>query len=208
MDPIKVNLSTSDHIGSRTIALMAVFAAGILIVSVINSHLFVRNSGKILDYNEKIARIERILKNKAAKKKRKEFGKKELLIAGQRTVLLNRLIAKDVFPWNRLLEMLENKVPDGLTIQSFTPSNDFGSFIVKGRAVSAHKVSSFLKQLQEWDLSKQNTLLALSIESKSSLNNSGEKKFSMQFTIESKLKIDDLFVDAQFGGIGRILTIR
>ena len=207
MEPIKVNLASFEYFDKRLVYLMIISAVIIvLIISKYNYHLYDSSQREILNYEKKIAQLEKKLKEKQQlqNKNNIEIYEEEMKVLKNNADFVNRLIASDIFPWNQLLDKLEMKVPNGLVLNRIVPDGNYSKLTLAGFAGSTRKITFFMKRLEEWNLIRESVLLKLDLERKDSrLDIRGEDP-KIEFEIENTLRIDRLFSDTGLPRIGNI----
>ncbi len=204
MQPIKINMATVEYFDKRYVhSALIGFAAFILIISSHNIYSFFNNKKEINNYTEKISRLESSLigEKRILNEKMEKTGENKITSASKKTLFVNRLIARDIFPWNQLLYMLEIRLPDEMLLTNFSPSENFKHLTLKGSADSTGAISLFLTRLNDWDLLQNNILTSLSLIK----NNSKEDNGKIQFTIESTFRVDRFFTSNGYGDLGKIL---
>lgn len=151
MGPVKVNLATFEYFDKRIVYSLILGAAiFVLMISAYNIQQSFHYQTEIFKYEGKIKRLEQMLvkRQRIENKDKKPLGKEDVksLEDGVRSV--NRLIAADVFPWERILGALEKEMPDDMVLSSFLPSKDFTKLTLKGRAKSMSDISLFVSKLE------------------------------------------------------------
>ncbi|OPX40136.1 MAG: hypothetical protein B1H13_08190 [Desulfobacteraceae bacterium 4484_190.3] len=123
MDPIKINLATFKYYDKR-VASIALVVIILLLggVTMYNVTQAIQGQREILNYKGKIKRLEKSLakSKKAREKVRKKLKGEEMRAIREGTAFVNRLIAKNAFPWDRLLDAIETSIPKGVTLQRLT----------------------------------------------------------------------------------------
>lgn len=208
MKTIHTNLATFEYI-DRRLSLVLMLSAGVLIlsISVALIHQFFNDAESIRSYETKILEKEQQInsKSKSGNDRHKTFTKEQQKEINDRIIMINRMIATDVFPWNRILEDLERGIPEGLYLESFVPGEDLSTITLKGLADAESKVSFFYKRLEENKIFRNNTLMAFQVKPKNNSAGGTALGTDIQFTIESRLSATDIFNDPYYHGIGRIL---
>lgn len=208
MRQIDVNLATQEY-ADKQLAMTLMIAAAILMVVISGSTIFryVGNENRVNTYDEKIVRTRKLLsqKTKHQQKKQKKPNPSDINRLAKKTAAINRLIARDSFPWNRFMDQLERKIPEGLFIEAFSPSDTYDKLIISGRADSAHKITFFLRRLEEWDLIKTIIIRNLGLTPMAFGETPGVQKGGIGFTIESRISIEKLFTDRASAQLGQIL---
>jgi len=203
LGPIKVNLSTFEYHDKRIIyTVLVCVAAFVLIITGYNIHLGVKYQSEILEYKGKLARLNQNLVKKQRIKdtRKKTFRKKEIKSIQKKTLFVNNMITRDVYPWNLILDALEKKMPEGVVLKHFSPSKKPGKLTLKGHANSTDKISHFLKELEGSDIFNKNVLLKLTVDKKNMASEPDEISPRIHFEIESSVKMKSLFAGKDFTG--------
>jgi len=189
LEPIRINIASSDYVDKKIIFFMSAVAAAIVILSVVNTNLFLTNKGRISEYTIKSSSIE---KKMLEHKSNEEISTEESERIRHRAIFANQIIVKDVAPWSRFFERMETKVPSGIVIDSIIPSSDYQSLTIEGKARSEQKISFFMKRLKELDFLNNSILTEFSIET--GANGKFKKEGAdISFRIKSDLLIQNLF---------------
>ena len=179
-----------------------------LIISAYNFHLFTKRQSEISDYKKKISVSQKKWQNNQQLQhvKKTEIGEEEKEVLKNNAVFLNRLIASDIFPWNQFLNMLERKVPNGLTLNKIEPEDNYSKLILAGYAGSTRKITFFMKRLKDWNVIQQSTLLKLHVEDNGSQPKTDGKELKIEFEIESTLRTEKLFSETGLGRVGKVFV--
>jgi hypothetical protein len=204
---IDVNLATHEYFDKR-LAMLLMIAAAILmvIISGITIYRHAENENQLKDYDQKITRTQKLISQKTQLqlKTQKKPNRKNIRGLAKKIEAINELIARDAFPWNRFIDQLERKIPEGLFIKSFSPSDNYNKLIITGRADSAHKITFFLRRLEEWDLIRSTIIRNLDMKSMESGAYDQAQNRSIGFTLESKIAIERLFTNRESTQLGKI----
>ena len=181
MDPIKLNLATFVYYDKR-VAYVTIVIIGLLLagITLFNLNRGVHYQEEIKSYNDKIKRLEKQLsKRKQTREKilrRLKGEEMQIIREGARRV--NRIIVKDVFPWDRLLDGVELAVPDGMRLKELRVAGDFNKVTLSGIAETPKSIAQLLKNLGKSDLFEKSLLTKLSVEKKKLFGGKEYKKFS------------------------------
>ncbi|MCD6184264.1 MAG: PilN domain-containing protein [Deltaproteobacteria bacterium] len=199
MKPIKGNLTTVEYIDKRIIySILTIAAVILLIISACNIHSGFQYHTDTLNYKEKITRLTQNLKTKKLRDDdiKNRPGEQEYEKIKTNALFMNKLITLDIFPWDKLLDTLEQSVPEGMTLNSFVPSNDFKKIIIKGRAGTMKNITHLLKMLEKSAILQKSSLLQICVAESNPDNISAEKapgiNPSINFEMETFLKMDIL----------------
>jgi hypothetical protein len=135
----------------------------------------------------------------------KKPGKEDIRRLSAKTAAINALIARDAFPWNRLLDQLERKIPEGLSLERFSLSDHYDKLIMTGRADAAHKITFFVRRLEEWELIKTTMIQDLGLKPIAGADMTDEPESEIGFTLECMISIEKLFNSRDSAQMGRIL---
>ena len=210
MEPVKVNLSTFEYRYKRIVKYLLTGISILLFFFILNNiYLVFRYHKEILECEKKIERLGHILAEKEKDKKERKMiiGEKEIETAQDKIVFANRLIANDIFPWDQVLDTIENRMPESIILKNLSISNNFDKLILKGFARSVNKITLFLKNLEEADIFKKIVLMNLSVaqEDRATRTDGGKIQIVL-FEIESTFFWDKLFQDKMYGNLGKIIA--
>ncbi|MBA4367838.1 MAG: hypothetical protein C0403_09395 [Desulfobacterium sp.] len=208
MRPIEINLATHEYLDKRLITTL-IIAAVVLTVSLSGRTLYQYFSyqTQIREYDLKIARMQKMISQKTRHQleKRKKPAQEDIRRLTKQIAEMNVFIARDAFPWNRFLDQLERKIPEGLYIESFSLSDNYDKLIMKGRADAAHKITFFFRRLEEWDLIKTTIIQDLGLKPVLAVESADPLKNGIGFTLESTISIEKLFTGSEPVMLGQIL---
>ena len=174
-----------------------------------NINMGVKYQKEISEYEEKIGKLEQ---NQSQKKfLHKELKEEEIKQIKTDALFVNKLIAIDIFPWDRLLETLEDNIPEDIILMNLSLSDIYGSniydkLLLKGSAGSIEKIALFLKKLEESSMFQKCMILKLSVEKGSLEEISKKKSFNIYFEIESLLIINEIFPEDKYGNLATTLV--
>lgn len=189
---------------SIAFVMIVVFLSGLSSYNVTKA---MRNKRDILNYEAKTKRLETSLakSKKARETVRKKLKGEEMKAIREGTTLVNRIIARNTFPWDRMLDAIESSLPKGIFLQSFTPSKNFISFQIKGVARSPDQIDSLLSRLKKAKLFKRNLLTKLNLKEIGGNGAETESRNGVRFEIESKVNIEELFNAKGYEGQAKML---
>jgi len=195
LKPIKANIATVEYIDKRIVYSVLVIVAIIsLIIFLHNIHTGFLYHADILNYKEKITRLQQ---NLEARKRRNDeiksrLGDNELKKIEKDVPFVNGLITLDIFPWDKLLDTLENSVPEGMTLKSMVPLDDFKKINIDGYAGAMRNITQLLKMLEKSTIFHKSSLVKLSVDESNVENIPVEKAPDIHFEIETFLKMENL----------------
>lgn len=199
MEPIKINLATFEYQDKRlSYTVMLLTALIVLIVSIFSIRSAANTQTEIKEYEKKIAEQEQniIKRQKIRKENIKKLNDAEIKSLKKNIDFVNGLINKDAYPYDRLLDLFELCVPQGIVLSSFKMSKDLDEVVVEGKADSMNEITVFLNKLNESKSYKKNNLLNLSIAQK---NNAHDEPISVddgiKFEIESVIDGDKIWIE-------------
>lgn len=196
MDPVTINLATFKYYDKRvaSVALVVIiFLLGGL--TLYNVSQGIRGQQEILSYQGKIKRLEKSLakSRKAREKVQKKLKGEEMRAIREGTTFVNKIIATNAFPWDRLLDAVETSIPDGIILKDLTVGDNFETVQMNGVAESSEKIDLLLSRLKKSGVFERNLLTKLSINGSRKNDSAGGVGKGMPFEIESKLSMKDLF---------------
>ncbi len=195
MKPIKANIATVEYIDKRIVYSVFVIVAIIsLIIFLRNIHTGFIYHADILNYKEKITRLQQ---NLEARKRRNaeiksRLGDNELKKIEKDVPFVNGLITLDIFPWDKLLDTLENSVPEGMTLKSMVPLDDFKKINIDGYAGAMRNITQLLKMFEKSTIFHKSSLVKLSVDESNVENIPVEKAPDIHFEIETFLNMENL----------------
>ena len=196
LETIKVNLATFEYQDKRfSYPILIAIALIVLVLSFIFAQMSMNNQAEIREYEIRIQRLEQefVLKKRMKEEKSDHLKAKEIESIKKGIDFINKLIISDIFPWDRLLDSLETSMPSGITLLKFDMTKDQKKMILQCKAKSINEISTFLSQLNDSKIFRNNILKNLSVEQKnSSEENIQGKEFVVKFEIESRIARDAL----------------
>jgi Fimbrial assembly protein (PilN) len=196
LDPIRVNLATFVYYDRRvaytTLVILVVFLAGI---TLLNLNRGVYYQGEIRSYNDKIKRLEKQLsKRKQTREKLlKELKGEEMQIIREGAKLVNQIIVKDVFPWDRLLDAIETDMPKGMVLKDIKVADDFSKVTLSGFAETPKNIAQLLKNFRKSGIFEKSLLTQLNIEQEKPGVHPNPKQAGLSFEVENSLLLEGLF---------------
>jgi len=169
-----------------------------------NINMGVKYQKEISEYEEKIEKLEQ---NQSQKKfLHKELKEEEIKQIKTDALFVNKLIAIDIFPWDRLIKTLEDNIPEDIILMNLSLSDSYGSdiydkLLLKGYAGSIEKIALFLKKLEESSIFQKCMILKLSVEKGSLKEISKKKSFNIYFEIEGSLLMNEIFPEDKYGNL-------
>ncbi len=200
----------------KRIVYSVVFGAVIFLSAITgyNINMGVKNQKEISEYEEKIGKLEQ---NQSQRKfLHKELKEEEIKQIKTDALFVNKLIAIDIFPWDRLLETLEDNIPEDIILMNLSLSDIYGSdiygsdiydkLLLKGYAGSIEKIALFLKKLEASTMFQKCMILKLSVEKGSLKEISKKKSFNIYFEIETSLLMNEIFPEDKYGNLATTLV--
>ncbi len=201
MDPIRVNLATFVYYDRRvayvTLVIIGLFLAGI---TLFNLNRGVYYQEEIGSYNGKIKRLEKQLSKRKQTREKilKKLKGEEMQIIREGAKLVNRIIVKDVFPWDRLLDAIETDMPNGVTLREIKVADDFSRLTLSGFAETPKDIAQLLKNLKKSGLFEKSLLTQLSVEEKKPGAHRNPKQGGASFEVENNLILEKLFGEKKY----------
>ncbi|MFW9906039.1 MAG: PilN domain-containing protein [Candidatus Thorarchaeota archaeon] len=199
MEKININLAIFEYDDKRiSYPLLMGAALIILIISGLSVHLFLNNQIDIKEYEKNIVRLgqENITLKSNNTPIYQKLDSVEIETIHKEIDLINELIIKDIFPWDKLISNLERDMPAGIKLLDLTMSDDLSKLKLQCKAVSVRDISSFLTQLNSSKIYRNNNLLNLSVAQENVLQESQKgENLVITFEIESSVVKDQLFTN-------------
>ena len=208
MDPVKLNLATFKYYDKRVASIALVIIIFVLGgLSVFDVTQGIQGQREILSYEGKIKRLEkRLAKSKKAREKvRKKLKGEEMQAIREGTVYVNRIIAKNAFPWDRLLDAIEISMPGGIILRDLTVAEDFQTVQINGLAKSSEEIDLLLSRLKKSGVFEENLLTKLSVKEIGKNDSDNIAGNGMRFEIKSRLNLEELFSGKEYKGQVKIL---
>lgn len=211
MDPVKINLATFEYydkrVASVAFAIVAMLLVGISLYSVSQS---ISYREQIQSYKGKIARLEKNLsKRKQVREKiQKTLKGGEMKAIRQGADMVNLIIAKKVFPWDRLLDAVEAATPKEVVLSDFSVTRDLHGATLKGIAESSQasqNLSLLLNNLKMSGVFEKILLTKLSMGKMANPSRSNAGKGGESFEIKSTLNVERLFSGKEYAHFAGIL---
>jgi Tfp pilus assembly protein PilN len=196
LDSIKVNLATFVYYDKRVaytaLVIIALFLAGIALFN-LNRGSYYRE--EIRSYNDKIKRLEKQLskRKKTREKILKKLKGEEMQIIREGAKRVNRIIVKDVFPWDRLLDAIETDIPEGMILRDIKVSDDFNKVFLSGFAKTPKNISKMLGNMEKTDIFGKSLLTKLSVGKEKVGAHPNSKQGGVFFEVENSLILEKLF---------------
>jgi len=170
-----------------------------------NINVGVKYQKEISEYEEKIGKL--VEQNQSKRKfLHKELKEEEIKQIKTDALFVNKLIAIDIFPWDHLLETLEDNIPEGIILMNLSLSDIYDKLLLKGSAGSIEKIALFLKKLEESSMFQKCMILKLSVEKGSLEEISKKKPFNIYFEIEISLLMNEIFPEDKYGNLSTALV--
>lgn len=172
-----------------------VFAAlMILALSAYHIQLAMRYEHEILDYEQRLARLDQmqVEKNKKVKDQLKKFKEEDIQSIREDAHFVNKLIIQDTFPWDQVLNAIEIYLPPQAILLNFSLSEDREKITIEGKTHSMTEITQFLSGLEESSVFEKSALLDLTILSGDITKDEQRKTMDIKFQIESLLRVSEL----------------
>jgi hypothetical protein len=207
LDAIKINLATFDFRYQRIARLVLIgVAAFVLLVSVNAIRIWFQNQGRIAAHRQKIERLESSLAAQRGQQQAQAArgGGAEPEKIENNIIRISRLVARDVFPFDRLLDMLEANLPEGVHLRRLEASETIGAVLVEGVAESMDRVTVFVSQLESLEELSRIALSELTFhEEKDEKSAPGPQQ--IYFVIEGNLALETFLPAETYGSLASIL---
>ena len=176
---------------------MGLVIIGLLLagITLFNLNRGVHYQEEIQSYNDKLRRLEKQLSKRKQTREKilRTLKGEEMQIIREGARRLNRIIIKDVFPWDRLLDGVELAVPDGMRLKEFKVAGDFSKVTLSGIAETPKSIAQLLKNLGKTDFVEKSLLTKLSVEKMKSESVVKTTDAGTSFEVECGLILEKLF---------------
>jgi hypothetical protein len=207
LDAIKINLATFDFRYQRIARLVLIgVAAFVLLVSVNAIRIWFQNQGRLAAHRQKIERLESSLAEQRGQQKARadRGGGGEPEKIENNIIRISRLVARDVFPFDRLLDMLEANLPDGVHLGRLEANETIGAVLLEGVAESMDRVTVFVNQLESLEEVSRIALSKLTFQDEKD-GNSAPGPQQISFVIEGNLALETFLPAETYGHLASIL---
>ena len=113
-------------------------------------------------------------------------------------------MARDVFPFDRLLDMLEANLPDGVHLWRLEANETIGAVLLEGVAESMDRVTVFVNQLESLEEVSRIALSKLTFQDEKD-GNSAPGPQQISFVIEGNLALETFLPAETYGHLASIL---
>ena len=146
----RINLTTHERIDRRIRLVLCGGMAGlVLLVSLANLFKSYQIYKERTAYQTKLSQLQqqasRLQVSAEGGGKISDKAYRSLMNKGKH---INHLIALDRFPWLKILDAIENALPDVVIIDSFKPAEDFARIHLVGRTDSLEALVQFQQRLE------------------------------------------------------------
>ncbi len=215
MKPLNINLATFEYVDKRiAYSMIILLLCLVLLASGCNMIFWSKYNAQAAEFGTKLLKLqEKEKKILAARKLREEEMKKHRQSTRKHTLFVNMLIAKDIFPWDRILRAFELKTPQGLYIESFEHDDSFNKIFLKGYSKDMGGVTGYVKGIKEdekkleedYEIFKKIDVDIKRVQDDKdiALKDMG---FLFRFEIESSIDLKKLFPEKKFGGLWKIIA--
>ncbi|MFW5811261.1 MAG: PilN domain-containing protein [Thermodesulfobacteriota bacterium] len=204
---IRINLATLEYVNPRLAHLMMIGAAlTALVVTGCNIRHHFELSKEIHNYTARIQSLEQKQAERLAERGSVGLDEKEMDAVKKNVRFVNRLIARDVFPWDLVLSAIETGMPENIYLESLAPKEPFSKIELKGYATSLSEVSNYLKEKETVDLFRNFELLKIDLEKESeteTITLVERDKLPVRFDIVAHLELTTLFPEPVFGSLAQ-----
>ena len=199
----QINLATRERIDYRIRYLLygatAMFIVAISLTNLVQGYRLYRER---VDYQGKLTALqEETRKLEDASSNGSTINTKAYQALMNRGLTGNRLIARDLFPWARVLNALENAMPDAVIIDSFRPADGFGRIHLVGRTESLEELVDFQRRLEETDLLTSVVLENMGIGDGGREEETTDSSYRMAFELHCRLRLEQIFPEETHGAL-------
>lgn len=199
MKPVRINQIVYNQINREQILFIltgVIIVIILLLLLIYNFLAYYKYSRLTLGYRLKAENLSSNIRKKTSQNPKVNLTENEKQNIINDVAFVNVLIAKDVFPWCYLLDTLEQKIPDGITLTNFIPSDNFNKLTLKGNANYIKDITLFLKNIEKTKMFHKSILTELDIDMK--------RPVKIHFIIKAVLQKDMLFPEEQYGTFGTL----
>lgn len=180
------------------------FAVFVLLVSINSIRMGFQYQRRILDHRQKISQLETNLIGKRSAQKA-PVAKDDAAETEKKIVQVSQMVARDVFPFDRLLDMLEDKLPAGIQLQRLEANEKIGLVVLEGVAKAMDRVTLFIKQLESLDGFSKIALAKLTFDQEKK-GKAGQGPQQIVFVIEGTLVLERILPLETYGDLASVLT--
>jgi hypothetical protein len=195
MKRIQLNLATIQYYEKKTIyPILAAAVILVLILSLFNVHRYSRYRSQVGEIEDRILHLERTgpVRYQAAKVSLPVLSEKDLSTLREQVGFVNRLIAMDVFPWDRLLDEIESCTPPNILIQRFAATKERERVRIEGKAGSMMDITEFLESLESSSLFRNSTLLSVATPRDGGETATSKMSSAIRFEIEASAAVEPI----------------
>lgn len=207
MDAIRINLATFDFRYQRIAKLVLIgFTVAVLLISINSIRLGLQNRSRIAAYQHKIERLESSLADQRGRQKAQtaQGGAAEPEMIENNIIRMSRLVVRDVFPIDRLLDMLESNLPDEVQLLRLEANETIGAIVLEGVAESMDRVTLFINQLESLEAVSRVALAKLTF-NQGKNGKSAQDPEQIMFVIEGALSLESFLPAETYGNLASIL---
>jgi Tfp pilus assembly protein PilN len=207
LDAIKINLATFDFRYQRISQLVLIAVAVVaLLVSINSIRMRFQYQSRISAYQHKIERLESSLADQRGQQKAQ--ADRSVAMEPEKIenniIRISRLVARDVFPIDRLLDMLETNLPDGIQLRRLEANENIGAVVLEGVAESMDRVTLFINQLESLEEVSRIALAKLTFHQEKN-GKSAQGPQQILFVIEGALALESFLPAETYGNLASIL---
>lgn len=194
---IRINLSTLEVQDRRTACGVALLGAALIVcLTLYNLRLYGNYRSEVGEYERRIAQFSEVkaTANRAVPA-RPALSKKESDSIQSQAGTVNRWIAMDIYPWDRLLDELERCTPPQVVLLRFASAKEGDRIRVEGKAASMNDVTGFLQSLDRSGLYRDSILLSVSTVKEAEKITPGTAELPIRFEIDTTAAVVPPFRD-------------
>lgn len=205
--PIRINMATIQYVNRRLARLLMVAAAlTALVATGCNLRHHLRLQTDIVAYSDRIESLRQRQSELISETGKDGIDEKEMEAIRGQTRFVNRLIARDVFPWDSILSAVETGMPENVYLASLSPDAAFQNIVLTGFATSLSEVSNYLKGKETVDLFQDFKLVQTEMEPETETETVvARDQLPVRFEIEVHLQLENLFPVAEYGSLAESL---
>ena len=197
----QINLTTRKRIDHRIrFLLFGAIIAAVSLAAILNLHTGYQAYSEHRAYREKIEQLQpQIQRLAAAETDGANISPKAYAELMNQGLMINRLIALDLFPWVHVLDALDQALPSEVEVDRFRPVDGFTRINIAGHTAIPEQLVRFQESLETSDMFASVVLENMGLGDKpdgASPSNSGRRT---EFQLHCRLQLDAVFPEENYG---------
>lgn len=197
----QINLTTRKRIDHRIrFLLYGVIIAAVSLAAILNLYTGYQAYSERRAYQEKIDQLQpQIQRLAAAETSGADISPKAYEDLMNQSLSINRLIALDLFPWARVLDAMEEALPDVVVIDRFRPADGFKRIDIAGHTDSPEQLIRFQESLEASDMFAAVVLENMGLGDESDGKSPSSSGRRTEFQLHCRLQLDTVFPEESYG---------